>query len=136
VTRALDEVADALQRIRSSFPTGLLVRSVRLAHQFGLPVTPGRWHDLAERLRCELPPLEGAPAWGWGFPHGWRTVRDLAEHVACQRPGCEPPGACSEAEWVEAQIFVRVREVLVDALNVDPGDVTREARLLADLGAY
>src|SRR5436305_1136502 len=35
----------------------------------------------------------------------------------------------------EEQIFAMVRTTLVDALSVDEGDVTRTARLHADLGA-
>ena len=134
--RALDEVAEALGGVRSSFHTGLIVRSVRLADQFGLPVTPTPWLRLGHRLDCALPPLEWQRSGVWQFPPGWETVRDLADHVATQRPGCEPPATCTEGDWREAQIFVRVRGALVDALNVDPDQVVRSARLREDLGAY
>lgn len=133
MTRTLDELAAALRAVRSSFHTGPVVRTVRLARQFGLPVAPDTWGQLARRLGCALPPLAGDRAWGWGFPHGWQTVRDLAEYVAGQKSGWEPPGACSEADWREAQVFAGVRAQLVEALNLDPDEVTRQARLMADL---
>jgi len=136
MVRALDDVAAALGLVRSSFHAGLIVRSIRLADQFGLPVTSHHWKHLGRRLGCDLPPLEPERPGVWRFPYGWETVRDLADHVASERPGCEPPATCTEGDWREAQVFVRVRQVLVDALNVDNEAVVRSARLVADLGMF
>jgi hypothetical protein len=108
-TRALDEIAEA----------------VRLARRRGrcpAPVRPSvALHDHLD------PP--------WAADPGWRTVWDVADHLAAARPDLAPPAERTEAEWVEAQVFVRVRAALADALDLDPGQVTRSARLQADLGA-
>ncbi len=39
------------------------------------------------------------------------------------------------ATMTQEQVFSKVQEVLVDALGVDDDEVTREARLVGDLGA-
>jgi hypothetical protein len=52
-----------------------------------------------------------------------------------ERTGWQPPPGATAADWREAQIFIGVRDCLVEALNVDLEEVVRPARLIADLGA-
>ena len=58
---------------------------------------------------------------------------DLAAHVGRCRPDWEPPGAATPAAWRDARVFAGVRAVLIESGNLDPADVTRPARLMADL---
>lgn len=129
---ALDRVAEALAGERRPNGPGQLVWSDRLADQFGLPITTSQWHALERKLQVSLPPLVRRPAGLWDFPCDWRTIGDLAAWIeASSGYGDETPNA----DWLESQIFVKVRATLVDALNVDPEIVKRSARLVADLGA-
>jgi hypothetical protein len=133
--RVLDELADALSMAQGTPSRRRIAGSVELRHQFGLPITPGRWEALEARLACALPPLERRSEGLWSFPHGWKTVWDLAAYLADNYQGWLAPRDRSAADWREARVFVRVRACLVEALNVDPELVVRPARLIADLGA-
>jgi hypothetical protein len=132
--RVLDEVADAVQAGRGGRVFRPVVTAVGIADQFGFPVTGPRWAAMERRLGCPLPPLDYDQG-HWWLPPGLATVWDLVDHVARCRPELEPPAARTAAAWREAQVFAGVRETLVDALNIGPADVTRRARLRADLGA-
>jgi hypothetical protein len=133
--RILDELADAIEIVRGHQVPRRIVSSVDLCQQFGVPITPALWSSLGRELACPLPPLEKREDESWSFPQGWATVWDLADHIAGCRPGLEPPQGRTEKDWREAQIFVGVSACLVEALNVDPEQVVRSARLMGDLGA-
>jgi hypothetical protein len=133
--RVLDELADALDAVQGRPRPRLVRASVELRHQFGLPITPSCWAELGHLLRCPLPPLGRRPDGVWSFPCGWTTVWDVAAYLAERCPDWEPPRGETSAVWREAQVFVRVRASLVEALNVSPEKVVRSARLIKDLGA-
>lgn len=126
--RVLDEIAQAVEQARGR--RWRPARTVALADLFPGAVDEPLWRALARRLRCELPPL-----WRGRLPPGIETVWDLADWVAWQRPGLEPPTERTADAWAEAQVFIVVRETLVEALNVEPREVVRSARLMYDLGA-
>jgi hypothetical protein len=133
--RPLDDLAEALHAANGPRRQRLVVCSDQLFRQFGLPITPSRWAECARQLRCVLPPLSRSPYGLWSFPCGWETVWDLTHYLSETHPGWQSPEAASVADWVEAQVFVGVRETLMEALNVDKSRVMRSARLVADLGA-
>ena len=128
--RVLDEMAESLYIARGRPWPRSPVRSVALADQVIAPIDAPLWRSIGRRLRCELPPLRHG-----NLPAGFRTVWDLADWVAWQRPGLEPPRERTAEAWADAQVFVVVRETLVEALNVEPREVVRSARLMHDLGA-
>jgi hypothetical protein len=131
--RVLDELAEAFHRGRGGPVPRVVVTSTALADQFGGPVTPARWVALRRRLWCLLPPLEGSAKTGWSVPAECATVWDLADHVAADRPEWQPPAERTARAWREAQIFIGVRAVLVEAGNLDPEKIERPARLTDDL---
>jgi hypothetical protein len=133
--RVLDELADALSAAHGHPCPRRIAGTVGLPGQFGLPITPSRWAALEQRLACSLPPLQRRGDGLWSFPRGWTTVWDLADYLAERRPGWGFPSGRELADWREAQIFVCVRDLLVEALNVSPEQVVRSARLMEDLGA-
>ncbi|MBN9523175.1 hypothetical protein J0H58_32445, partial [bacterium] len=104
----------------------------RLDDLIGAAVTGARWAAAERRLGCPLPPVRFEQG-HWFLPDEFQTVWDVADHVARHRPDWEPPAARTAAAWREAQVFAGVREVLVEAGNLDAGEVTRPARLRHDL---
>jgi hypothetical protein len=132
--RLLDELAEALHTVRGKPCPRRVVASLELREQFGLPITPTRWQELGRQLSVSLPPLKRHPGRLWSFPDGWRTVCDLALSLAEQRTGGELAADCSAGDWQEAQIFIGVRDCLVEVALVDPEAIVRSARLEADLG--
>jgi acyl carrier protein len=132
--RVLDEMADAFHRIRVRGGCGRreVISSDRLEDQFGSPVAPEHWASLERRLDCLLPPLEFDQGPGW-LPRGLITVWDLAAYISAHGPFWAAPRELTTSAWREAQIFAGVREVLVEAGNLDPEQITRPARLVADL---
>lgn len=104
----------------------------RLEVLIGPMLTGARWAAAARHLGCPLPPATFDQG-HWFLPDGFVTVWDLAAHVARERSEWEPPAERTPAAWQEAQVFAGVREVLVDAVNLYPEEVTRGARLRADL---
>jgi hypothetical protein len=131
--RVLDEVAEAIRRAGGRSPRPLL-KEFGLREQFEHPITPKQWIAIQQYLACPLPLLEFVE--GFGFrPIGFATIWDLVDHATRWHPEWEPSTDRTEAAWREAQIFAGVRIVLVEALNVEPKAVTRQARIKADLGA-
>jgi len=57
----------------------------------------------------------------------WFRKRRPDKHVAPRVPN---------RKWTREEIFETVAEVLVDALGVERYEVTEDARLMKDLGAY
>jgi hypothetical protein len=131
--RVLDEVAEAVQLARGGRLPRLVRAGERLDDLIGAAFTADRWAAAERHLGCPLPPVEFVQG-HWFLPDGFETVWDVADHVARHRPDWEPPAERSAAAWREAQVFTGVREVLVDAGNLDPAEVTRPARLGRDLG--
>ena len=64
----------------------------------------------------------------WLLPEGYETIWDLVEVAADMHPDWEPPEERTVAAWRNAQVFAGVRDVMVDALAVEPQDVTRQTR--------
>jgi hypothetical protein len=138
----LDNLAAAFQRLRGG--TCTIINSLDLSRQLFTPITPRRWQKLSHFLACPLPPLDTTPAhwlWSsekWQFPNHWRSVADLAQHLAHQYAGRTAVSNSIQINletWRDAQIFAGVREVLVDCLGADDYEVRRESRLREDLGA-
>ena len=130
--RALDEVAEAIQLARHGGPP--VISAFGLHEQFGGPPTPKQWREIRRHLACGLPPLEFVQG-HYFLPDGFSTIWPLVVAAAAANPDWKWPTDCTESAWREAQIFVRVRQTLVDALGVDTVQVTRKARLMRDLGA-
>lgn len=133
--RTLDDLAEAFHAANGPRYPRRVARSDELFRQFGLPITPSRWAELERHLGCVLPPLERCRDGLWSFPRRWETVWDLARYLNDVCPDWQPPPAACAADWLEAQVFIGIRETLVEALNVDKERVVRSARLMADLGA-
>jgi hypothetical protein len=131
--RVLDEVAEAIHVARGRRLPRPVLSSDQLGDSLGTAVTGERWAAAAKQLGCPLPPVTFDQG-HWLLPDGLETVWDLVEHVARCRPDWEPPAARTPAAWREAQVFAGVREVVADAGNLDPAEVTRGARLQKDLG--
>lgn len=131
--RALDEVAEAVRRARGG-------RSVPVRSAFGLeevlggPPNPHQWAIFKQHLSRELPPLRFDQG-HWFLPDGFATIWDLADVAARSNPGWEVPAIRTEAVWRDAQLFAGVRTERAGALSLAPEQVTRTARLKADLGA-
>src|SRR4051794_19336647 len=113
--RALDEVAEAINRARGRAPRPV-VSAAGLPEQFGRALTPRDWAVIRRHLACDLPPLEFAHG-HWLLPAGLATVWDLADRAAA-RPDWDPPAARTEAAWREAQVFAGVREIVAEAFGV------------------
>lgn len=133
--RLLDELAASLHGCQGGRAPRRVHGSADLKDQFGLPITPSRWAELSQQLTCRLPPLERRSDGLWSFPRGWTTVWDMGAYVAERHPDWQPRAGGTVEDWVEAQVFVGVRDVMVEALNVDEEEVVRSARLQQDLGA-
>jgi hypothetical protein len=131
--RVLDELANAFQAARENRLPRPILSSVRLEDQLGPFLRPVGWNAVQRYLGCLLPPLEFDQG-HWWLPAGLVTIWDLAEYVARSRPEWEPPLVTSPAAWLEAQVFAGVRDVLAYAGNIDPEEISRPARLGADLG--
>ncbi len=129
--RVLDELAAAFHALGGKWGQRHVQSSLDLSAQFSL--SPDAWRRLGKAVGCVLPPLVRHDE-QWVFPDGWSSVHQLALYVA-QRRDWLPPADYSVAEWREAQVFAGVRDVLMEALNVDREQVVRKARLMADLGA-
>lgn len=130
--RVLDEVAEAVQLARGGRLPRPVREAVRLDECVGAAVTGARWAAAARHLGCPLPPVSFDQG-HWFLPDEFPTVWELADHVARHRPDWEPPAARTAAAWREAQVFAGVREVLAEAGNLDPAEITRSARLRKDL---
>lgn len=66
------------------------------------------------------------------LPAGIRTVGDLARVLVSMNYG-DP--AKKERQWSTEEVWGTLRNIIVDVLPIDPGEVTREARFVEDLGA-
>jgi hypothetical protein len=131
--RVLDELADAFQAARGRWRRRNVISSDRLQDQLDGPINADEWAAMERHLSLSLPPLQFDQG-HWWLPNGLTTVWDVAASIAARRPDWEPPGECSASVWREAQVFAGVRSVLVEAGNLDHEQVTRQARLGADLG--
>ena len=131
--RVLDEVAEAIRRARGWRQRGPVLAPFGLEQQFAGPITAREWSVIQQHLACDLPPVEFTQG-HWFLPDGFATIWDLVDVAARGNPDWEPPVVRTEAAWREAQIFAKVRVTLVEALSVRPEEVTREARLMRDLG--
>jgi hypothetical protein len=131
--RVLDELADAFQAARGRGQRRDVISSDRLEDQLGGPINAAEWVAMEHHLRVHLPPLDFDQG-HWWLPSGLATVWDLASYIATQRPDWESPSEHSGGVWREAQVFAGVRSVLTEAGNLDREQVTRRARLGADLG--
>jgi hypothetical protein len=107
-TRILDELADAYHRAQGCPQPRRITLATTLVGCF----------PTAKRLPTE-----------------WVDLWEIADDLARRYPDWEPLHERTATAWREAQIFVGVRQVLVEALNVEPNQVVRSARLVADLGA-
>ena len=136
--RLLDDIAAALQFANNSRRHPRLIRSVRLCDQFDQQIDELSWQRLRKALSCPLPPLVLTTSGGLNFPTGWTEVGHLLEFVTrrVELNGSAANESVTRETWIEAQIFVGVREVLVNALGVDTEEVTRSSQLIRDLGAY
>jgi hypothetical protein len=130
--RVLDEVADAVHLARGERCPRPVRAGERLDDLIGGAATDRRWAAAARHLGCPLPPVRFDQG-HWFLPTGFETVWDVVDHVARHRRDWEPPAERTAAAWREAQVFAGVRSVLVDAGNLEPAEVTRGARLRADL---
>lgn len=98
------------------------------------------WKDLSEFLGCPLPSL----AYEGGAPRlpNYATIHELARWVARRGPCVVPPLQMEQlgpplperANWTNAEVWDELRQILVNALGVDPRAVVPEARLIEDLG--
>ena len=132
----LDELADASpQHPRFSISPRIVVTSLQLRDQFAPPLTPRLWQEIGSKLACILPPLKRLPQGRWTLPNRCQTVGALGNIVVRQHSDWVLPSQLRETTWREAQVFAGVRATLIEALNVDPEEVVRTARLQADLGA-
>ena len=131
--RVLDEVAEAVQLARGGRRPRPVRAGERLDELIGAAATADRWAAAARHLGCPLPPVAFVQG-HWFLPDDFETVWDVADHVARHRPDWEPPAERTAAAWREAQVFAGVREVLADAGNLEPTEVTRGARIRTDLG--
>jgi hypothetical protein len=130
--RVLDEVAAAINLARAVCPRPV-VSTFGLDDQFTYTLDPQGWAAIQRHLGCKLPPLVFAQG-HWLLPEGFVTIWDLVEVAADAHPDWDPPEARTVAAWRNAQVFAGVKESLVEALNVEPSAVKREARLMRDLG--
>src|SRR5262245_38096140 len=135
VPLVLDEVAEAFHKRIGERKPRRPTKTRELDRQFGLPITPSRWRDIERELDCELPPLEQRADGLWSFPNGWTSIDDVVNYVSNHYPNWAPPKELNDSAWVEAQIFVRVRACLMEALNVEKTEVARSSKLQEDLGA-
>ena len=138
----LDDIADVVTAEREG-----PVRRPLASQSFDDLVPPERrtgfWADLAVRLDIVLPPLDRVRADGPDFPVVCSTVaasidRSAARFLPVERLLPTQPvdaGLPTSRQWIEAQVFVVVRDMLVDSLGVDKKSVHRRARLIEDLGA-
>ena len=132
--RVLDELAVAIRRTGTRAKAGRFGSSLALVDQFTQPLSPDSWKALEQHLRVTLPTLKAVAA-GWQLPRNLESVGDLAAVVAQQHPEWQHAEDITLSTWREAQIFVDVRDVLVESLSVAEHEVTRTASLVADLGA-
>lgn len=96
-------------------------------------MTRAQWAAMEWHLDCPV------PLWEFDQGHWFRTdaivtVWDVVDHGACCHPDWELPAERTPAAWRAAQVFAGVRAVFVEAMNLDPNDVVRQARLGPDLG--
>jgi hypothetical protein len=133
--RVLDEVAAAINLARDQPGPRPVLSALGLEDQFTYTLHPKGWDALRRHLDCGLPPLMFVQG-HWFLPEGFTTIWDLVEVAADAHPNWDPPEDRTVAAWRNAQVFAAVRDVMVEALCIDPEQVTREARLKADLGAY
>ena len=111
---ALDELAAALHTVRGKPRPRRIVNSTKLPMQFPADFTSRDWRRLELALDVVLPPLRGQGS-RLAFPEGWETVFDVAFYLAARRREWGPPQDSSLAAWRNAQVFVGVRECLVES---------------------
>jgi hypothetical protein len=125
--RVLDEVAAAINLARDEPAPRPVVSAFGLEEQFTYTLHPHGWAALQRHLGCKLPPLVFVQG-HWLLPDGFATIWNLVEVAADMHPDWEPPEERTVAAWRNAQVFAGVRDVMVDALAVEPQDVTRQTR--------
>lgn len=64
------------------------------------------------------------------FPPQIQSVRDLIDYVLVERMS-----QSSQSQWTEDAVWFALRQILTTALDVEPHEVTPEARIIHDLGA-
>ena len=78
-------------------------------------------------------PLDSLPDWTRGVSS---MVVQRAYELKRLHPDWYLPQEITEQEWRKAIIFVRLVDVMVDILSVEPESVRRDSRLVQDLGAW
>jgi hypothetical protein len=127
--RVLDEVADAIRIARGGIAHPIR-SSVVLEDLFGGPVATGQYAAMQKHLGCPLLEFDQGH---WFAITDFLTVWELVAYIAVHHPDWELPRAPTVAAWRNAQVFAGVRAVLMDAGNLDPNEVVREARFVRDL---
>lgn len=103
----------------------------------------GNWQRLAEILKCRLPELVELPNDQISrFPNGCRWPSELAGWLLQNHPEVlpiqrdesqeEPPAGADK--WTQEAVWDEVQKVIADCLAVDIRDVTRDVRMVEDLG--
>jgi len=130
--RILDEVAEAIHLARGERLPRPVRAGERLEDLIGGALTDRRWAAAARHLGCPLPPVTFDQG-HWFLPAGFETVWDVVDHVARHRPDWVAPSERMETAWREAQVFAGVRAALVAGANLLPEEISRPARIRADL---
>lgn len=145
MARILDELAEIFDTLRGGLTRdqlGIALNSLRLRDQFQPPLTPVLWDEFASQLGYALPPLIPLPdVWlwendEWQLPDGLETISDLLNHLRDSGADADDwPWDVSLYDWREARIFVRVRGITSEQLQIPKSEIHRHSRFAEDLKA-
>lgn len=143
MARILDELAEIFDTLRGGLTRdqlGIALQSLHLRDQFQWPLTPELWDEFALQLGCPLPPLTPLPeVWlwehdAWQLPDGLETIGDLLNHLRDIGADTDDwPWDVSLYDWREARIFVRVRGITSEQLQIPKSEIHRHSRFVEDL---
>lgn len=136
------EVCGALNRITKRWGLTLSL-STDLNRRFAPADRAAKWRALEEELAMSLPQLEHQADEAFpSIPRHCGQVMGLTYWIAEHYPdrvewvtvSCKRTGAMATHQWSEDEVWVAMCECIVEALGVDPDEVTYDARMVEDLG--
>ena len=124
----LDMLAELL-RDRRDLDT---VDSLALTDIVGYRPTAENWTCWADALKCHFP--ESQPTCDGGeAPAGWTDLAEFARYVARCYPECHLPAEITPREWRMALIFITLRKLISEQLQMQPAEIRRGSNFIDDL---
>ena len=108
------------------------VDSLALTDIVGFHPTTENWRRWGDALKCHFPDLQPTRD-GGEAPAGWIDLAEYARYVGQCYPECYLPAEITPREWRMALIFVTLRKLISEQLQMQPAEIRGGSNFIDDL---